>query len=147
MAATPVRSLARWRRRRGVRSQLPKAEVVLFASFAQNGAGSTLLLHNINSPLQPVPIHAALGGGWPRWQPLNDTDRHATPYGRDTSRRVSWQADTATAAYTVATGRPQRLSIGWGAAGGGNGGVDRLHRRRTINLFVDDSLYFVYSAF
>jgi hypothetical protein len=45
--------------------------------FHQNGAGFSLLLHNINSSLQSVPVHAALGGGGPRWQPLNDTDRHA----------------------------------------------------------------------
>jgi hypothetical protein len=24
-----------------------------------------------------VPVHAALGGGWPRWQPLNGADSHA----------------------------------------------------------------------
>jgi hypothetical protein len=35
----PVRSLARWRRRRGGWSQLLKAEVVLVDSLAQNGAG------------------------------------------------------------------------------------------------------------
>ncbi len=34
-------------------------------------------LHNINRLLQSVPIHAVLGGGWPRWQPLNGADRHA----------------------------------------------------------------------
>ncbi len=34
-------------------------------------------LHNINSSLQSVPVHAVLGGGWPRWQPLNGADRHA----------------------------------------------------------------------
>jgi hypothetical protein len=24
-----------------------------------------------------MPVHAVLGGGWPRWQPLNGTDSHA----------------------------------------------------------------------
>ncbi len=78
MSATPVRSLARWRRQRGGWSQLPKAEVVLVDSLAQNGAGfSKESTQHINSLLQSVSIHAALGGGWPRWQPLNGTDRHA----------------------------------------------------------------------
>jgi hypothetical protein len=73
VAATPVRSLARWR---GESSQLPQAEVVLVASLAQNGAGFSLLLHN-NSLLQTVFVHAALGGDGPRWQPLNGADCHA----------------------------------------------------------------------
>ncbi len=77
MAATPVSSLARWRQRRGEWPQLPQAEVALVASLAQNGAGFSLHLHNINSSLQSVLVHAALGGGGPRWQPLNGTDRHA----------------------------------------------------------------------
>jgi hypothetical protein len=46
----------------------------------------------------------------------------ATPYWRDVSWRVSWQAATATEAYscdwTVAT-----LLFGWGAAGGDNSGA------------------------
>ncbi len=34
-------------------------------------------LHNINSLLQSVFVHAVLGGGGPRRQPLNDSDSHA----------------------------------------------------------------------
>jgi hypothetical protein len=45
--------------------QLPKAEVVLAASLAQNG----WLFISV--------VHAAFGGGGPRWQPLNGADRHA----------------------------------------------------------------------
>jgi hypothetical protein len=71
----------------------------------------------------------------------------ATPYGRDASWRVSWQAVTTTAASS-ATGRLQRSSIGWEAAGGGNGGADQLRRRRSLNLFILIRLVFVlYSAF
>jgi hypothetical protein len=46
----------------------------------------------------------------------------ATPYWRDASWRVSWQAATATAAYSCdrAVAAPH---FGWGAAGGGDGGV------------------------
>jgi hypothetical protein len=44
-------------------------------------------LHNINSSLQSVLVHAVLGGGWPRWQPLNDTDSHAL-WARRQSERV-----------------------------------------------------------
>ncbi len=77
MAATPVSSLAWWQRRRGEWPQLPQAEVALFASLVQNGVGFSLHLHNINSSLQSVLVHAALGGDGPRWQPLNGTDCHA----------------------------------------------------------------------
>ncbi len=75
----------------------------------------------------------------------------AAPYGRDASRRESWQAATATEGggawhggdgseensrnRTVATGRMRRSSIGWGTAGGGSGGADRFRWRRTLNLF------------
>ncbi len=76
MAATPVRNLARWRRRRGELSQLPKAEVVLAASLAQNGAGFSLPLHN-NKQIATISTHAVLGGDGPRWQPLNGAGRHA----------------------------------------------------------------------
>jgi hypothetical protein len=51
-------------------------EVVLAASLAQNGAGFSSHLHNINSSLQSVIVHAALGGDGPRWQPLNGAGRH-----------------------------------------------------------------------
>jgi hypothetical protein len=44
-------------------------------------------LHNINSSLQSVLVHAVLGGGWPRWQPLNGTDSHAL-WARCQSERV-----------------------------------------------------------
>ncbi len=33
--------------------------------------------NRINSLLQTVIVHAVLGGCGPRWQPLNETDRHA----------------------------------------------------------------------
>ncbi len=59
----------------------------------------------------------------------------ATPYGRDASWRVSWQAVTTTAASS-ATRRLRRSSIGWEAAGGGNGGADQFRRRRSLNLFI-----------
>ncbi len=58
--------------------QLPKAEVVLAASLAQNGAGFSLPLHN-NKQIATIStiVHAALGGDGPRWQPLNGPGRHA----------------------------------------------------------------------
>jgi hypothetical protein len=37
----------------------------------------SLQLQNINSSLQSVYVHAVLGGGAPRWHPLNSADRHA----------------------------------------------------------------------
>jgi hypothetical protein len=76
----------------------------------------------------------------------------AAPYKQDASRE-SWQAATATEGggawhggdggeensrnRTVATGRMRRSSIGWGTAGGGSGGADRLRWRRTLNLCHD----------
>ncbi len=45
-----------------------------------------------------VNAHTALGGGWPRWQPLNVDV--ATPYWRDTSQRVSWQTAMTSVAYS-----------------------------------------------
>jgi hypothetical protein len=66
----------------------------------------------------------------------------ATPYRRDTSWRVSWQAATATVAQ-VATGRLRRSSIGWEVAGGCTGGADWFRRRRILNFY----LYFLYVYF
>ncbi len=57
----------------------------------------------------------------------------ATTYWRDASRRVSWQAATATAGSScdrTATALAHRL----GTAGGGGGGADRFRRRRIPNL-------------
>ncbi len=115
MGATPVSSLARWRRRRGVQSQLPQAEVVLVASLAQTGVGYTQRLHN-RSPLKiqstfMLPLEVMGPGG------SLSTALIATPYRRDASRRVSWQATTATAAYscdlTMAAALVHRLGSGW----------------------------------
>jgi hypothetical protein len=74
------------------------------------------------------------------------TELIATPYGRDASWRVSWQAATATAASS-ATRQLQRSSIGWKMAGGGNGGADRFRQRRNLNLlFLVYIRPFFYSA-
>ncbi len=58
-------------------SQLPKEEVVLVASLAQNGAGFSKEITQHRQFATISTVHAALGGGWPRWQPLNCADRHA----------------------------------------------------------------------
>jgi hypothetical protein len=58
----------------------------------------------------------------------------ATPHWRDASRRVSWQAATATVVYCcdqTTTALTHRLRT----AGGGGGGVNRFRRRRILNLF------------
>jgi hypothetical protein len=89
----------------------------------------TFVLQFHNSPLNSsVNILAALGGGWPRWQPLNIAV--AMPYWRDVSRRVPWQAATATAAYNKIRGKAAsalRIAmghVGWelGSSKGGGGG-------------------------
>jgi hypothetical protein len=81
-----------------------------------DGISSTYYIHRQFTFFSP--IHAALGGGWPRWQPLNAAD--AMFFWRDASRRGSWQAATATTAYscdrTIAA-----LVFSWGTAGSGNG--------------------------
>jgi hypothetical protein len=59
----------------------------------------------------------------------------ATPYWRDASRRVSWQAVMATAESScdrTATALVHRL----GTAGGGGGGADWFRRRRILKLFI-----------
>jgi hypothetical protein len=72
----------------------------------------------------------------------------AAPYGRDASRRESWQAATATEGggawrrrwrwgeksqlRTVATGQMRRSSIGWGTAGGGSGALWNDSRTRAV---------------
>jgi hypothetical protein len=58
---------------------------------------SSLQFHN-SPQYSSVNVHAVLGGGWPRRQPLNIAD--STPYWWDASRRVSWQVAKATAAYS-----------------------------------------------
>jgi hypothetical protein len=70
-----------------------------------------------------------------------------TPYWRDASRRVSWQAATATAGSScnrTATALVHRL----GTAGGGGGEADRPRRRRMLNLFMcsNSARLFSYSA-
>ncbi len=59
----------------------------------------------------------------------------ATPYWRDASWRVSWQAATATEVSScdrTATALVHQL----GTADGGGGGADRLRRQRIQNLFI-----------
>ncbi len=59
----------------------------------------------------------------------------ATPYWRDASWRVSWQAATATAVPScdrTATALVHRL----GTAGGGGGEADRFRRRGMQNLLI-----------
>jgi hypothetical protein len=73
----------------------------------------------------------------------------ATPYRRDASRRVSWQAATATAGSgcdRTSTALVHRL----GTAGGGGGEADRIRRRRMPNLLnvcVEIRLVFVSYVF
>jgi hypothetical protein len=57
----------------------------------------------------------------------------ATPYRRDASRRVSWQAATATAAYScdrTTTALVLRLENGW-----------RRHRRSGLASLATDSKF------
>jgi hypothetical protein len=70
----------------------------------------------------------------------------ATPYWRDVSRRVSWQAATATAVYCcdrTTTALIHRLRT----AGGGGGGVNRFRRRRILNLFCASYLAFFHIGY
>jgi hypothetical protein len=60
----------------------------------------------------------------------------ATPYWREASRRVSWQAATVTAVSScdrTATALVHRL----GTTGGGGGGADRFRWRRILNSFIE----------
>ncbi len=131
MAATPG-SLAQWRRRRGEQSYLPQAEVVLITSLAQNSAGFSLLLHN-NSLLQTVIVHAVLGGCGPRWQPLNETDCHALLARRQLESVLAGGNDDGGIKCDRTT---RRSSIGWEAAGGGNGGADQFRWQGSLNFFI-----------
>jgi hypothetical protein len=70
----------------------------------------------------------------------------ATPYWRDASRRVSWQAATATAVSScdrTATALVHRL----GMTGGGGGGADRFRRRWRLNLFINSAYFYVCLCF
>ncbi len=65
----------------------------------------------------------------------------AVPYRRDSSRRVSWQAATATAAYscdlTMTAALVHRLGSGW-----------RPQRRSgPVSLATDYKFVYLYSAF
>ncbi len=69
-------------------------------------------------------VHTALGGGWPRWQPLNGAVQQPchigeTPIGESPGGQ-QWQWW-----HTVATGRRRRPSFDWEEAGGGNGRTAR----------------------
>ncbi len=58
---------ARWRRRRGEWSQLPKTEVVLAVGLVLYGGGFFISLYTTkNSLIQSVAVHAVLGSGAPR---------------------------------------------------------------------------------
>jgi hypothetical protein len=83
-------------------------------------------LHNINSPLQSVLVHAVLGGDGPRWQPLNGAGRHALL----TRRQLESVLEGGNGGIQL------RLGCSWEAAGGSNSGAGRLQRRRTLHLFV-----------
>ncbi len=76
-------------------------------------------------------VHAALGGGWPRWQPLNGADRHAL--------WARCQLESVLAAG-YGDGGIQLRPDDYGArslAGGGNGGADQFRWRWILNLFFD----------
>jgi hypothetical protein len=73
-----------------------------------------------SSLLYSVHIHAALESGWHRWQPLNIAV--ATSYWRDASRRVSWQAAVAMAAYSCDQ-TMAALIFGWRIADNSNNGA------------------------
>jgi hypothetical protein len=90
----------------------------------------SLQLHNINSFLQSVFVFAVLGGGGPRWQPLNGADRHALLARRQLERvlaggnsdgGIQFQPDGSSAPslagkqLAVATVERHRLSIVMGS--------------------------------
>ncbi len=90
------RFLAQWP---GRSSQPPKAEVIRVFNSCHLTIAPWQQSHN--SFIHPaVNINAALGGGWPTWQPLNVAV--AMSYWPDASRRVSCQA-AAAMQQTVAT--------------------------------------------
>jgi hypothetical protein len=61
-------------------------------------------------------IHAVMGGGGPRWRPLNVPV--ATSQWRDAGRNVPGRQQRRRQ-HKVATGRWRRFNIGWRAGGGG----------------------------
>ncbi len=67
-------------------------------SSVSDGFFSTVLHTAVSQLHSSVNIHAVLGGGWPRWQPLNIAG--ATFYWQDASWRVYWQVAMGTAAYS-----------------------------------------------
>jgi hypothetical protein len=78
-------------------------------------------LHNINSPLQSVFVHTVLGGGGPRRQPLNGSDRHALLARRQLeSVLAGGNGDGGIQLRPDGGGAPP---LGWEAAGGGDCGA------------------------
>ncbi len=118
---------------------LPQAEVVSVASLAQTGVGYTQRLHN-KSPLKiqstfMLSLEVMGPGG------SLSTVLIAAPYRRDASRRVSWQAATATAAYRcdrkMTAALVHRLGSGW----------RRQQRSGPVSSATDSKFVYVYSAF
>ncbi len=72
------------------------------------GVGLSRQFYN-TSLLSSVNFHAALGGGWPIWQPLNIDV--ATPFWQDASMRL-WRQQ-----LTVATRQQRHSSFGCGTVG------------------------------
>ncbi len=57
----------------------------------------------------------------------------ATPYWQDTSQRESWQAATATAAYSCVR---MTAALVHRLGSGGSGGAGQFRWRRILNLFL-----------
>jgi hypothetical protein len=105
---------ARWRQRRGEWSQLPKVEVVLAVSLVLHGGGIFIANTQQKQTDTFMPFMLSLEVVGPGYG--LSMAPSATPHWRDASWRVSWQAVTATAAYScdrAVAALLLRLEGGW----------------------------------
>jgi hypothetical protein len=84
VAAMPVRES--WQGGEAISRNFRRRRFSLLPILSCTAVAFSLQLHNINSSLQSVYVHAVLGGGGPRCQPLNSADRHALLVRRQSER-------------------------------------------------------------
>jgi hypothetical protein len=84
VAAIPVRES--WQGGEAISRNFRRRRSSLLPITSCMAVAFSLQLHNINSSLQSVYVHAVLGGGGPRCQPLNSADCHALSVRRHSER-------------------------------------------------------------
>jgi hypothetical protein len=121
---------------RSQRSSLPPVSSCTVVAYPMQ-------LHNINRPLLSVFVHAVLGGGAPRQQPLNGTDRHALQARRQSESVLAGGNGGGGIQLRPDSGRGRPLAGKQLAAATAE--QCQFQRQRILNFFCSYVLFVVFS--